>query len=115
MLLNAFSRGYGFDYKWFSNDPLYQLTKLSIFFVFITTDLKYLNPKDKTMKISSKTGPLIAARIVGEEEEELITVSKKGQVIRLDLKEIPSLGRQTQGVRIMKLRAGDSIASLIVL
>jgi len=60
----------------------------------------------------------MAARVVGSleiEESELVAMSKKGQVIRLDLKEVPSLGRQTQGVRIMKLRAGDSIAALVCL
>ena len=42
-------------------------------------------------------------------------MSKKSQVIRVETKEIPSLGRQTQGVRIMKLRAGDALASMICL
>jgi DNA gyrase subunit A len=67
----------------------------------------------KTAKTSAKTGSIIAARIATE--GEIVAVSKKGQVIRVDINEIPSLGRQTQGVRIMKLRAGDSIASLICL
>jgi DNA gyrase subunit A len=72
----------------------------------------------KTAKVTAKTGKLMAARVVGSleiEESELVAMSKKGQVIRLDLKEVPSLGRQTQGVRIMKLRAGDSIAALVCL
>lgn len=69
----------------------------------------------KTARVTSKTGKLMASRVVFGAEGELVVVSKKGQVIRVDLKEIPSLGRQTQGVRIMKLRSGDSIASLIVL
>ena len=56
----------------------------------------------------------MSAKILSGEDEEIVSMSKKGQVIRLDSDEIPSLGRQTQGVRIMKLRAGDSIASLIL-
>ncbi|HAO64479.1 TPA: DNA gyrase subunit A [Candidatus Taylorbacteria bacterium] len=68
-----------------------------------------------TFKVTSKTGKLIGASVVTEEEEEVVAISKKSQVIRLDIKEIPSLGRQTQGVRIMKLRDGDSIASTICL
>ncbi len=68
-----------------------------------------------TSKVTSKTGPVIASQIVSEEEEELIAISKKSQVVRVEVKEIPVLGRQTQGVRIMKLREGDSIASLICL
>ena len=69
----------------------------------------------KTFKVTPKTGKLIGAQVVTEEEEEVVAISKKSQVIRLDIKEIPSLGRQTQGVRIMKLRDGDSIASTICL
>lgn len=68
----------------------------------------------KTAKITPKTGALIVARVV-KDEEELIAMSKKGQVIRTELKSIPSLGRQTQGVTIMKLRPGDGIASLTCL
>jgi len=68
----------------------------------------------KTGKITSKTGKLMSAKILSGEDEEIVSMSKKGQVIRLDSDEIPSLGRQTQGVRIMKLRTGDSIASLIL-
>jgi len=67
----------------------------------------------KTANVTSKTGDLISGKVVTEEESEIVAMSKKSQVIRLDIKEIPELGRQTQGVRIMKLRDGDSIASLI--
>jgi DNA gyrase subunit A len=72
----------------------------------------------KTAKVITKTGKLIAAKVIGSidaKDSELVAMSKKGQVIRLDIKEVPSLGRQTQGVRIMKLRAGDSIAALVCL
>jgi DNA gyrase subunit A len=66
----------------------------------------------KTAKVTPKTGKLIVAKVLGGNEEELIAMSKKGQVIRTALKDISSLGRQTQGVTIMRLRAGDGIASL---
>ncbi|MDD5721486.1 MAG: DNA gyrase subunit A [Candidatus Pacebacteria bacterium] len=66
----------------------------------------------KTAKVTSKTGKLIVAKVLSGEELELIAMSKKGQVIRTALKDISSLGRQTQGVTIMRLRAGDGIASL---
>lgn len=65
----------------------------------------------KTAKITPKTGELIVAKILTQ-EEELIAMSKKGQVIRTALSGVPSLGRQTQGVSIMKLRAGDGVASI---
>ncbi len=69
----------------------------------------------KTSKVTTKTGKLISAHVVTESEEEIVAISKKSQVIRTGIVEIPTLGRQTQGVRIMKLRDGDSIASLICL
>jgi len=68
-----------------------------------------------TMNVTSKTGPLISAKVVTDDEEEIVAMSKKSQVIRVDLKEIPKLSRATQGVRVMKLREGDALASLICL
>ena len=69
----------------------------------------------KTAKVTPKIGNLIVAKVVTEAEEELVAISKKSQVIRTDLGSVPSLGRQTQGVKIMKPRPGDSLASLIVM
>ncbi len=67
----------------------------------------------KAAAVKPKTGEIMAARIVRPEDAELIVMSKKGQVIRCGVNEIPVLGRLTQGVRIMKLRAGDGIAATI--
>ncbi|MEY3783987.1 MAG: hypothetical protein RLZZ230_309 [Candidatus Parcubacteria bacterium] len=70
----------------------------------------------KTAKVTSKTGSIVCGIVItGEErlEGELVIMSKKGQVIKLPLKDVPILGRQTQGVRVMKMRAGDSIASVV--
>jgi DNA gyrase subunit A len=70
----------------------------------------------KTAKITSKTGSIVRGLILTGEERvdgELVIMSKKGQVIKLPLKQVPTLGRQTQGVRVMKMRAGDSIASVV--
>lgn len=70
----------------------------------------------KTAKITTKTGNVVGAAIVNGDEKaegELVVMSKKGQVIKLPLKDVPSLGRQTQGVKVMKMRAGDSIASIV--
>lgn len=69
----------------------------------------------KTANLTSKTGDLITARVVTDDVEEIVAMSKKSQVIRTELQGISKLGRSTQGVRIMKLREGDSIASLICL
>lgn len=72
----------------------------------------------KTISVTAKTGPLITSRIItrGEGgEEEIVVISKKGQVIRTGLEEIKTQSRSTQGVRIMKLRDGDAIASFVCL
>ncbi len=70
----------------------------------------------KTAKVTDKTGVVIGAIVLAPEERadgELVIMSKKGQVIKLPLKDVPTLGRDTQGVRVMKMRAGDSIASIV--
>lgn len=69
----------------------------------------------KTVKVTEKTGKLMVARVVTIENEELLAVSKDSQVIRTEIASIPTLGRDTQGVRIMKLREGDSLASFNLL
>ncbi len=70
----------------------------------------------KTLQLTNKTGVVVSAMVISEEERvegELVVMSKKGQVIKLPLKDVPVLGRQTQGVRVMKMREGDSIASVV--
>ena len=65
----------------------------------------------KTAKISSKTKDLIAANILTGEEEDLIVISQKGQVIRTKISQIPKLSRSTQGVHLMRLDSEDKVAS----
>jgi len=70
----------------------------------------------KTAKVTAKTGKVVGAAALsaeGKTEGELVVMSKKGQVIKLPLKDVPSLGRDTQGVKVMKMRAGDEIASMV--
>lgn len=63
--------------------------------------------------VNSKTGKLIGVKTLSEDEsQEVIIVSSQGQTIRLGLKDIPLLGRATQGVRIMRLNDGDEVVSL---
>jgi DNA gyrase subunit A len=69
----------------------------------------------KTVKVTDKTGELIVAKVLTEDIEQIIAMSKKSQVIKIDAHTVPSLGRDTQGVRIMKPRDGDSLASLTLL
>lgn len=63
--------------------------------------------------VNTKTGDLIGVKTLGEDDgQEVIIISQQGQTIRLGLKDIPALGRATQGVRIMRLNDGDEVVSL---
>jgi DNA gyrase subunit A len=67
----------------------------------------------KTANVTSKTGKVVGARVIEEAMDgDLILMSKQGQMIRLRLKEIPSIGRATQGVYVMRMKGGDKVASL---
>jgi len=66
----------------------------------------------KTAKITAKTGPIAAAQII-DDEEELLALSAKGQIIRTKLASIRIAGRATQGVKIMSLNPGDKVAGII--
>ncbi len=62
--------------------------------------------------VNDKTGKLVASKSLETEDQEVILISIEGQTIRLGLKDIPELGRATQGVRIMRLNDNDQVASL---
>ena len=63
--------------------------------------------------VNTKTGELIGVNTLSDtDEQEVIIISQNGQTIRLGLKDIPALGRATQGVRIMRLNDGDEVVSL---
>ena len=63
--------------------------------------------------VNKKTGELIGVKSLGEnDKQEIIIISQQGQTIRLGIKDIPNLGRATQGVRIMRLNDGDEVVSL---
>ena len=67
-----------------------------------------------TAKITAKTGPLVSAHVVSEENSEIIALSKKGVVIRTSIEGISVLSRATQGVRIMKMSGGDEVARVVL-
>lgn len=69
----------------------------------------------KTVQVTAKTGKLIEAKVIVDESSEMLAISKNSQVIKTEVNTIPTLGRATQGVRIMKLKDGDSVASLAIL
>jgi len=61
---------------------------------------------------SEKTGKLIEAIITNDVNQDLIIVSQNGQVIRIPMKAAKGLGRDTQGVRLMRLASTDKVASV---
>lgn len=63
--------------------------------------------------VNAKTGDLMGVKTLGDhDDQEVIIISKSGQTIRLGIKDIPALGRATQGVRIMRLNGSDEVVSL---
>lgn len=66
----------------------------------------------KVAAVTAKTGPIISVKTLEKDAKELIMMSTKGQAIRVAVKEIPTLGRATQGVRIMRMNDGDTVASV---
>ena len=65
----------------------------------------------KTINVTDKTGSLIAIKSVTD-DDDLMIINKSGIVIRLAVKNLRVMGRATQGVRLINLRNGDSIAAV---
>ncbi len=70
----------------------------------------------KTLKVTPKTGKIVSMIILNSHEErDLVVISRAGQAIRTPLGKISTLGRATQGVRVMRLDEGDKVASTTVI
>ena len=65
----------------------------------------------RNIKVSEKNGPVVSTSIV-DDNDEIIIISKKGQVIRLNTSQINIIGRNTSGVRVIRLNDNDSVASV---
>lgn len=65
----------------------------------------------KTINITDKTGSLVAIKDVTE-ENDLMIITKSGLTIRMAVSEIRVAGRATQGVKLINIREGDSIAAV---
>lgn len=69
----------------------------------------------KAAQITAKTGDIVGGAVLTPGEDgDLLLLSKKGQAIRMKLSAIPSQGRATQGVIVMRLDKGDKVASMSV-
>jgi DNA gyrase subunit A len=64
-----------------------------------------------TMKTTDKTGRVIGVQQVTE-DDQLMLVSNTGKIIRLRIKDIRVIGRNTQGVRLIDLEEGERVVSL---
>ena len=64
----------------------------------------------KTINITDKTGNLIAIKAVTD-EDDLMIITENGIAIRLAVRGVRVMGRNTQGVRLINLREGDQIAA----
>jgi DNA gyrase subunit A len=66
----------------------------------------------KVANVTGKTGQVVLSKLVNQKNRQLILTSKKAQVIKLPIKNIPRLGRDTQGVILMRFsKVDDTIAA----
>ncbi|MDB5154808.1 MAG: gyrA [Mucilaginibacter sp.] len=65
----------------------------------------------KTLNITDKTGKLVAIKGVTD-KEDLMIINKSGIIIRIAISELRTMGRATQGVRLITLKGDDEIASI---
>lgn len=68
----------------------------------------------KAAQVTAKTGPIVTAQAVNEKMDTLVLTSTKGQLIKMNLAEVPTLQRQTQGVILMRVRPGEKVAAATV-
>lgn len=70
----------------------------------------------KAAHLSPRTGKIIACRLIDQNTKQIIITSKKAQVIKLPVKNVPRLGRDTQGVIFMRFnKPGDTVAAVTCL
>jgi len=65
-----------------------------------------------TSKVTDKTGRVVAARVITEQDSDLMVISASGVVIRTDVSTIKTAGRATQGVILMNLGEGDTVVAV---
>ncbi|MDD2823327.1 MAG: DNA gyrase subunit A [Candidatus Daviesbacteria bacterium] len=68
----------------------------------------------KAAQVTAKTGPIMTAQIVEKGVDTLVLTSNKGQIIKLNLNDVPTLQRQTQGVILMRMREGEKVAAAAI-
>ncbi|OGD74781.1 MAG: DNA gyrase subunit A [Candidatus Coatesbacteria bacterium RBG_13_66_14] len=66
------------------------------------------------IKTTLRNGPVVFMRLIGG-DEELLLISEGGMVIRYPASEVSVMGRNTQGVRLMRFQEGDALSAVAVL
>jgi DNA gyrase subunit A len=67
----------------------------------------------KCLNLTEKNGILVCLTVINK-EDDLIVITDKGMIIRTHLKEISTIGRDTQGVKIISLSEGNTVASMAI-
>ncbi len=65
-----------------------------------------------TLKVTERVGKLAAVRVVSDPEEEILVISASGMVLRTSVGAISQIGRQTQGVIVMRLAPDDQVVAI---
>ena len=65
-----------------------------------------------TLKVTDKVGKLTALRVVRDPEEEILVISASGMVLRTQVGAISQIGRQTQGVIVMRMAPDDQVVAI---
>ena len=68
-----------------------------------------------TFRVTAKTGKVSVARVMDHPKAEIVVISEKSKVIRSSVDAIPTLGRQTSGVKVMKIGDDDRVATMAIL
>ncbi len=68
----------------------------------------------KAAQVTPKTGKIVTAQLVSPDHDMLVLTSNRGQLIKLNLKDVPTLQRQTQGVILMRMREGEQVAAATI-
>jgi DNA gyrase subunit A len=86
------------------------------------TDLKFYKRQHrggsgiKTLKVNPKTGKIVSLHVVNNtEEHDMVVISKLGQTLRTPVGKISTLGRATQGIKVMTLDPGDKVATTTII
>ncbi len=67
----------------------------------------------KAAEVTARNGQVVGARVIAPDDVDLLITSKNGQVIKLPIKDVPQLTRQTQGVILIRLNKADDKVSAV--